>query len=145
MSARARHAVWLVALLPALALGAWAVREHYAPGPEGRYASSGEMLLESGERVAVAHRIELRDGRFHAMTRHGDAVLEKHGRVQYGRSTVHLMVEAGEVRGLDAKLDDDTVFNLLHGRSAGAHIVLEAFDDCLIARYSRELYCPVGR
>lgn len=113
---------------------------------DGRYQSYGQVQLSTGQVLDISHSLQINDGRFYAMTRQGDSILETSGEVEYGfLGNYRLRVEDGEVTGLSSDTDDELVFNLLYGRHKGATIRLTRFDDCLYALETRQLYCPAKR
>ncbi|MGE8361658.1 hypothetical protein [Pseudomonas sp.] len=109
---------------------------------DGRYSASGQMQLSSGEVIDVSHTVQVRDGRFYAMTRQGNAVLETAGVVEYGfLGRYRLRVESGEVTGLAGDTDNDLVFNMMYGRHKGSTIHLVPFRSCLYGQETRQVYC----
>lgn len=133
----------LVLLLSTLAL--W-LNFRSSTDLDGRYQSYGQVQLSNGQVLDISHSLQINDGRFYAMTRQGDSILETSGEVEYGfLGNYRLRVEDGEVTGLSSDTDDELVFNLLYGRHKGATIRLTRVDDCLYALETRQLYCPAKR
>lgn len=131
------------ALLAMLLIGA-AVWFNYASSSEldGRYSSTGQMQLSNGEVIEVSHTIQFRNGRFYAMTRQGNAVLETSGSIEYGfLGRYRLRVEDGEVTGLSGETDNELVFNLMYSRHKGSTINLVPFRSCLYGQETRQVYC----
>lgn len=131
----------LLALCLAGALAAWRGALFGSP-LEGRYSSSGQVQLSKGQVIDVSHSIRFGDGRFYAMTRQGDAILETAGSVEHGLwGEYRLRVEDGEVSGLSSDTDDELLFNLLYGRHKGSTIRLIPFRACLYGAETRQVYC----
>lgn len=139
---------WLLSALActlALLLGMLALWLSFRSSAEldGRYQSYGQVQLSNGQVLDISHSLQVNGGRFYAMTRQGDSILETSGQVEYGfLGNYRLRVENGEVTGLSSDTDDELVFNLLYGRHKGAAIRLTRFDGCLYALETRQLYCP---
>lgn len=112
-------------------------------GLEGRYSSSGQVQLSNRQVIDVSHNIRFGNGRFYAMTRQGDAILETSGSVErdfLGR--YRLRVEHGEVSGLSSDTDDELLFNLLYGRHKGSTIsLMPLHDSCLYGVETHQVYC----
>jgi hypothetical protein len=112
-------------------------------GLEGRYSSSGQVQLSDQRVIEVSHGILFNAGRFYAMTRQGDAILETSGSVErdlWGR--YRLRVERGDVSGLSSDTDDELLFNLLYGRYKGSTITLMPLHDtCLYGMETHQIYC----
>lgn len=109
---------------------------------DGRYQSSGQVQLSNGQVLDISHSLQVNDGRFYAMTRQGDSILETSGVVDYGfLGNYRLRVEDGQVTGLASEIDDELVFNLLYGRHKGSTIRLTSIDGCLYALETRQVYC----
>ena len=73
---------------------------HYSASLDGRYASTGQILLSNGQLAPVSQSLVFSDGRFYSMTRNSNAIVEASGRVEtdfLGRS--RLIVEEGEISG----------------------------------------------
>ena len=110
---------------------------------DGRYQSTGQVQLSNGQVLDISHSLQVNNGRFYAMTRQGDSILETSGVVEYGfLGNYRLRVEDGQVTGLASEIDDELVFNLLYGRHKGSTIRLTSFDGCLYALETRQIYCP---
>lgn len=110
---------------------------------DGRYQSTGQVHLSNGQVLEISHSLQVNHGRFYAMTRQGDSILETSGVVEYGfLGNYRLRVEDGQVTGLASEIDDELVFNLLYGRHKGSTIRLASFDGCLYALETRQIYCP---
>lgn len=110
---------------------------------DGRYQSSGQVQLSNGQVLDISHGLQVNNGRFYAMTRQGDSILETSGAVEYGfLGNYQLRVEDGQVTGLTEEIDDELVFNLLYGRHKGSAIRLTSVDGCLYALETRQIYCP---
>jgi len=111
---------------------------------DGRYSANGQMQLSSGQVIDVAHTILFSDGRFYAMTKQGDAILETSGSIEYGfLRRYRLRVEEGNVTGLSGDTDNELVFNLMYGRHRGSSIRLIPFRSCLYGLETRQVYCAV--
>lgn len=109
---------------------------------DGRYQSSGQVQLSNGQVLDISHSLQVNNGRFYAMTRQGDSILETSGVVDYGfLGNYRLRVEDGQVTGLASEIDDELVFNLLYGRHKGSTIRLTSIDGCLYALETRQVYC----
>lgn len=109
---------------------------------EGRYRSSGQVQLSNRQVIDVSHSILFGNGRFYAMTRQGDAVLETSGSIEQGLwGEYRLRVENGDVSGLSGATDDELLFNLLYGRHKGSTIRLLPFRACLYGVETRQVYC----
>jgi len=116
----------------------------YSASLDGRYVSTGQILLSNGELAPVSQSVVFRDGRFYSMTRNSNAIVEASGRVEtdlLGRA--RLIVEEGEITSLIAtsELDDELVFNLLYGKHKGARITLEQVGTCLYGVETQQVYC----
>ena len=126
----------LLALCLAGALAVW------GGGLEGRYSSSGQVQLSNRQVIDVSHSIRFGDGRFYAMTRQGDAILETSGSVEHDLwCEYRLRIEDGDVSGLSSDTDDELLFNLLYGRHKGSSIRLIPFRACLYGVETRQVYC----
>lgn len=109
---------------------------------EGRYSSSGQVQLSNREVIDVSHSIRFGDGRFYAMTRQGDAILETSGSVEHGFwGEYRLRIEDGDVSGLSSDTDDELLFNLLYGRHKGSTIRLIPVRACLYGVETHQVYC----
>jgi hypothetical protein len=112
---------------------------------DGRYSSGGQMQLSNGQVIAASHNVRFSNGRFYAMSRQGNNLIETSGRIEYGfLGHYRLRIEKGEVSGLSAETDDELVFNLLYGRQEGATIHLVPLYDCLYGVETRQAYCPTS-
>lgn len=131
------------------ALALWAfvamgTTTNYSTSLDGRYASSGQVLLSNGQLVQVSQSMVFRDGRFYSMTRNSPTIVEASGRVEtdfLGRA--QLVVEEGDINGLPATsgLDDELLFNLFYGKHKGARITLEQVGACLYGIETQQVYC----
>lgn len=134
----------MVMVLLAGMLGLWMSFKSSAK-LNGRYQSTGEVQLSNGQVLAISHHLQVSNGRFYAMTRQGDSILETSGEVEYGfLGHYRLRVDDGQVTGLSSDADDELVFNLLYGRHKGSAIHLNRFSHCLYAQETRQVYCPAG-
>lgn len=136
--------VLLPVALALLVVGAWhIIRNGGSPGaPEGRYHSAGQIQLSDGRVIQTSHNVRFRNGRFYAMSRQGDTLLESSGLLEFddGRYVMH--VDHGEVTRLTPELDTELVFNLLYSRLRGANVTLHPVGECLYARESLQFFCP---
>lgn len=128
----------LLRVMVPTAMALWALvamgTTNYSASLDGRYASTGQILLSNGQLAPVSQSLVFSDGRFYSMTRNSNAIVEASGRVEtdfLGRS--RLIVEEGEISGLAAasELDDELIFNLFYGKHKGARITLEQVGACL--------------
>lgn len=111
---------------------------------DGRYSANGQMQLSSGQVIDVSHTILFSNGRFYAMTKQGNAVLETSGSIEYGfLRRYRLRVEEGNVTGLSGDTDNELVFNLMYGRHRGSIINLIPFRACLYGLETRQVYCAI--
>ncbi|MDR8013445.1 hypothetical protein [Ectopseudomonas guguanensis] len=139
---------WLLTMLAtalAMLLGMLALWLNFLSSAElqGRYQSTGQVQLSNGQVLDISHSLQVNNGRFYAMTRQGDSILETSGVVDYGfLGNYRLRVEDGQVTGLASEIDDELVFNLLYGRHKGSTIRLTSVDSCLYALETRQVYCP---
>ncbi|MCJ0975254.1 hypothetical protein MST27_17935 [Pseudomonas sp. PS1] len=111
---------------------------------DGRYSSSGHVVLKDGTSVRISQSLVFNKGRFYSMTRNAPAIVEASGRLEtdlLGRTS--LVIEQGEVHGLDAEaqLDEELVFNLFYGSHTGTRITLEQIGSCLYGVETRQVYC----
>ncbi|VXC44891.1 conserved hypothetical protein [Pseudomonas sp. 8Z] len=138
-----RHGVALaICALLTVMLVLW-LNFHSSAEIDGRYQSQGQVQLSNGQVLDISHSLRVDEGRFYAMTRQGDSILETSGKVEYGfLGSYRLYVEDGQLTGLSSDSDDELVFNLLYGRHKGASIRLTRLEDCLYALETRQLYCP---
>lgn len=123
---------------------AWHGLRHTGPDipPTGRYHSTGHVQLSDGRVLQARHDIRFKHGRFYAMSRQGDIVLESSGLLERHGSEYLLKVDHGEVTRLTRELDNELVFNLLYSRQRGSSISLHPIGDCLYARESLQFFCP---
>jgi hypothetical protein len=139
--------VWLLGMVAtalAMLLGMLAMWASFISSSEldGRYQSTGQVQLSNGQVLDISHSLRVSNGRFYAMTRQGDSILETSGVVDYGfLGNYRLRVEDGQVTGLASEIDDELVFNLLYGRHKGSTIRLTSVDSCLYALETRQVYC----
>lgn len=111
---------------------------------DGRYHSSGQLILADGRVLRLEHSLLLRDGRFYAVTRQGDTVQKTSGHVESGfLDHLRLRVEKSELAELQqaAQLDNELLFNLLYGSDNDSVLNLQPHGDCLLAEETRQLYC----
>ena len=111
---------------------------------DGRYRSSGQVLLSDGRVIPVSQSLVFDRGRFHSMTGNTALIAEASGRIErdlHGR--IKLLVEERQISGLsaEAEVDDQLMFNLLYGGHRGAQITLEQIGACLYGVESRQVYC----
>ena len=111
---------------------------------DGRYSSSGQVLLSDGTTLKVSQSLVFNKGRFYSMTRNAPAIVEASGRREtdlLGRAS--RVVEEGPVpgRGPQAQLDDELMFNLFYGSHKGARISLEQVGACLYGVETQQIYC----
>ncbi len=111
---------------------------------DGRYSSSGFVLLSDGTTTKVNQSLVFNKGRFYSMTHNAPAIVEASGRLEtdlLGRAS--LVVEEGQVHGLGPQdqLDDELLFNLFYGAHKGARITLEQVGACLYGVETRQVYC----
>ncbi|WP_404439285.1 hypothetical protein [Stutzerimonas chloritidismutans] len=111
---------------------------------DGRYSSSGQVLLSDGTTLKVSQSLVFNKGRFYSMTRNAPAIVEASGRLEtdlLGRAS--LVVEEGQVHGLGPQdqLDDELMFNLFYGSHKGARISLEQVGACLYGVETQQVYC----
>ncbi len=111
---------------------------------DGRYSSSGHVLLSDGSSIKVSQSLVFRKGRFYSMTHNAPAIVETSGRLEtdlMGRAT--LVVEDGQVHGLgpQSQLDEELMFNMFYGSHKGARITLERVGACLYGVETRQVYC----
>lgn len=129
------------ALLVFGSLGAW-LNFGSSNQLNGFYHSLGEVQLSNGEIIEVSNDLHIDNGRFHATTRQGNAVLETFGALEYGRQGHYrLRVEDGKMSGLANSAYDELAFNLLYGRNRGSTLNLRSLDNCLYNLETRQLYC----
>lgn len=110
----------------------------------GRYSSSGDVVLRDGSNIEVSHTLLIKDGRFYAMTRQGHSIMETSGIVESGfLNRMRLRVEKGKATDLDASanIDNDLLFNLMYGGEVDSVINLRPIGKCYFAVETRQLYC----
>lgn len=110
----------------------------------GRYSSSGDVVLRDGNNIEVSHTLMIKDGRFYAMTRQGHSIMETSGIVESGfLNRLRLRVEKGKATDLDASanIDNDLLFNLMYGGEVDSVINLRPIGKCYFAVETRQLYC----
>ncbi|WP_150301513.1 hypothetical protein [Pseudomonas profundi] len=110
--------------------------------PDGRYRSSGQVQLSDGRLINAVHSIRFEDGRFYALSRQADTLLENAGLVERDGAHHRLAVSHGEVTQLASGMDNELIFSLLYSRREGAHIRLYQIGECLYARASLQVFCP---
>lgn len=145
MIRRFRRPLLLGGIAVLVGLGLTAFNFHSSAELTGRYSSSGQVILSSGITLDVSHTILFKDGRFYAMTRQGNAIIETSGKVDSGfLGRFRLRVDEGEVSGLwpGEGLDNDLVFNMLYSRKRGSVLNLERLGACLYAMETHQVYCP---
>jgi hypothetical protein len=110
---------------------------------DGNYFSLGKVQLKDGKLIDVSHSLRVVDGRFYAVTRNGDAIMETSGVVEH-RIPDHyrLRVEKGEVRSLGGLPSDELAFDLLYAQNEGSVIHLARMETCLYGQETRQVYCP---
>ncbi|MDN6855074.1 hypothetical protein QO207_00640 [Pseudomonas sp. CAN2814] len=129
----------------ALALGMlWKHGKSSSP-IDGRYASSGQVVLGNGRVLDIAQTTMVHEGRFYSMIQQDANILEVSGNVGSdlgGR--YQLLVEENSISNLqaDSGLDSELIFNLLYGRQRGARITLERLGGCLYGVETRQVFCP---
>tara|TARA_R110000868_G_scaffold410008_3_gene696875 strand:- start:22575 stop:23051 length:477 start_codon:yes stop_codon:yes gene_type:complete len=112
---------------------------------DGRYNSSGQMQLSNGQVIETSHNMRLGNGRFYAVTKQGDTILETSGSVEYGfLGRYRLIVEKGGLIELSTKSDEELMFNLLYGHQPGSIIHLVPFQQCLYGLETRQAYCQIS-
>lgn len=110
---------------------------------DGRYFSLGKMQLNDGKLIDISHSLRVADGRFYAVTRQGDAIMETSGTVEYRiPDSYRLRVEKGEARSLSSIANDELVFDLLYAQNEGSVINLVRMETCLYGQETRQVYCP---
>ncbi|SDH84425.1 hypothetical protein [Pseudomonas panipatensis] len=111
---------------------------------DGRYHSSGQIILSTGQALRLEHSLLIRDGHFYAMTRQGDTVQKSAGSVESGfLGHLRLRVEKSDLSDLRqaGQLDNELLFNLLYGGENNAILNLQRQGDCLLTAETRQLYC----
>ena len=110
---------------------------------DGRYFSLSKVQLKDGKLIDVSHRLRVADGRFYAITRTGDTIMETSGVAEYGMPNKYrLRVEKGDVRRLDGLASDELAFDLLYAQNEGSVINLVRVETCLYGQETRQVYCP---
>ncbi|AWM59655.1 hypothetical protein [Pseudomonas songnenensis] len=139
----------LLRVMVPTALALWAfvamgTTTNYSANLDGRYSSTGQVLLSNGQLVQVSQSVVFNDGRFYSMTRNSPAIVEASGRVEtdfLGRA--RLVVEEGQISGIAGtdELDEELIFNLFYGKHKGARITLEEVGACLYGVETQQVYC----
>lgn len=110
---------------------------------DGDYFSLGKVQLKDGEMIDVSHSLRVVDGRFYAVTRTGDAIMETSGVAEYRMPNKYrLRVEKGDVRSLGGLPSDELAFDLLYAQNEGSVIHLVKMETCLYGQETRHVYCP---
>lgn len=110
---------------------------------DGNYFSLGKVQLKDGKLIDVSHSLRVVDGRFYAITRTGDTIMETSGVAEYGMPNKYrLRVEKGDVRRLDGLASDELAFDLLYAQNEGSVINLVRVETCLYGQETRQVYCP---
>lgn len=110
---------------------------------DGNYFSLGKVQLKDGKLIDVSHSLRVVDGRFYAVTRNGDAIMETSGVVEYRMPNKYrLRVEKGDVRSLGGLPSDELAFDLLYAQNEGSVIHLVKMETCLYGQETRHVYCP---
>ncbi|WP_330208553.1 MULTISPECIES: hypothetical protein [unclassified Pseudomonas] len=110
----------------------------------GRYSSSGDVVLRDGQRIEINHTLLIKDGRFYAVTRQGMSIMETSGIVESAfLNRLRLRVGKGKATDLDAlgNIDNDLLFNLMYGGEVDSVINLRPIGNCYFAVETRQLYC----
>jgi hypothetical protein len=129
----------------ALALGMLWKHAHNTSAIDGRYASSGQVLLGNGRVLEIAQTTMVHEGRFYSMIQQDANILEVSGLVGSDLAgRFQLQVEDNSISNLqaDSGLDSELIFNLLYGRQRGARITLEPLGGCLYGVETRQVFCP---
>lgn len=114
---------------------------------EGRYETAGTVLQKDGRVVDVIHTMQIKYGRFYAMTRQGNSILKTSGTVESGfANRLRLRVEKGEISNLSevAQVDNQLLFNLMYSAEPGTIINLRPTGSCYLAIETRQRYCRRG-
>lgn len=112
---------------------------------QGRYQLSGQLQLSNGQLLEVSHSLQVMGKHFHAVTRQGDTIIETTGVIENGfAGHYRLLIEDGNLIGLNSETDTDLVFTLLYSRRKGSVIHLSRVGDCLSGFESRQIYCPAA-
>ena len=113
------------------------------PAEDGRYRSSGQVLLSDGSIASISQSLVLEKDRFQSLTRSAAVTVEATGRVErtaFGR--IRLLVDERHVSGLDEEqIDDELAFNLLYGRHRTSQVNLKPVGGCLYGIETRKTYC----
>ena len=113
------------------------------PAEDGRYRSSGQVLLSDGSIAAISQSLVLEKDRFQSLTRSAAVTVEATGRVErtaFGR--IRLLVDERHVSGLnEEEIDDELAFNLLYGRHRTSQVNLKPVGECLYGIETRKTYC----
>ena len=113
------------------------------PAEDGRYRSSGQVLLGDGSITAISQSLVLEKDRFQSLTRSSAVTIEVTGRVErtaFGR--IRLLVDERHVSGLnEEEIDDELAFNLLYGRHRTSQVNLKPLGGCLYGIETRKIYC----
>lgn len=112
---------------------------------DGRYASSGQVVLGNGKVLDIAQTTMFHEGRFYSMIQQDANILEVSGQVGNDLAgRYQLQVEENSISNLqaDSGLDSELIFNLLYGRQRGARITLEPLSSCLYGVETRQVFCP---
>ncbi|MFV3366901.1 hypothetical protein ACNFH5_01830 [Pseudomonas sp. NY15435] len=129
----------------ALALGMLWKHAHGTSPIDGRYASSGQVLLSNGKVLEIAQTTMFHEGRFYSMIQQDSNILEVSGQVGSDLAgRYQLQVEENSISNLqaDSGLDSELIFSLLYGRQRGARITLEPLGSCLYGVETRQVFCP---
>lgn len=133
-----------LATLPLWTFVALGTTAGISPSLDGRYHSSGQVLLSDGRVIPVSQSLVFDKGRFHSMTGNAALIAEASGRMERDlQGRIKLLVEERQISGLsaEAEIDDQLMFNLLYGGHRGAQITLEQIGACLYGVESRQVYC----
>jgi hypothetical protein len=128
-----------------LALGMLWKHAHNTSAIDGRYASSGQVVLGNGKVLEIAQTTMFHEGRFYSMIQQDANILEVSGLVGNDLAgRFQLQVEENSISNLqaDSGLDSELIFNLLYGRQRGARITLEPLGSCLYGVETRQVFCP---
>ena len=109
---------------------------------DGRYRSSGQVLLSDGSIASISQSLVLEKDRFQSLTRSSAVTVEATGRVErnaFGR--IRLLVDGRHVSGLDDSMDDELAFNMLYGRHQNSQVNLKPVGTCLYGIETRKTYC----
>ncbi|WP_152219130.1 hypothetical protein [Pseudomonas sp. SCB32] len=112
---------------------------------DGRYASTGQVVLSTGRVLDIAQTTMFHEGRFYSMIQQDANILEVSGLLGSDlRGRYQLQVEENSISNLraDSGLDNELIFSLLYGRQRGARITLEPLGGCLYGVETRQVFCP---